>query len=140
MKVIMTGGGTGGHIYPAIAIADKIKERYPESQILFVGTKHGLEKKIVPENGYPIEFVTVAGFNRKNPLKNIEVMKKLREGSKQAKRLMKAFRPDLVIGTGGYVCGPVVRAAHKAGIKTYTHEQNAFPGMTNKLLEKYVEK
>ena len=65
MKVIMTGGGTGGHIYPAIAIADKIKERYPESQILFVGTKHGLEKKIVPENGYPIEFVTVAGFNRK---------------------------------------------------------------------------
>ena len=140
MKVIMTGGGTGGHIYPAIAIADKIKERYPESQILFVGTKHGLEKKIVPENGYPIEFVTVAGFNRKNPLKNIEVMKKLREGSKQAKRPMKAFRPDLVLGTGGYVCGPVVRAAHKAGIKTYTHEQNAFPGMTNKLLEKYVEK
>ncbi|MDE8734368.1 undecaprenyldiphospho-muramoylpentapeptide beta-N-acetylglucosaminyltransferase [Eubacteriales bacterium DFI.9.88] len=140
MKVIMTGGGTGGHIYPAIAIADKLKERYPGSQILFVGTEHGLEKKIVPENGYPIEFITVAGFNRKNPLKNIEVMKKLSKGSKQAKQLIKAFDPDLVIGTGGYVCGPVVRAAHKAGIKTYTHEQNAFPGVTNKLLEKYVEK
>ena len=140
MKVIMTGGGTGGHIYPAIAIADKIRERYPDAQILFVGTKHGLEKKIVPDNGYPIEFVTVAGFNRKNPLKNIEVMKKLREGSRQSRKLMKTFKPDLVIGTGGYVCGPVVRAAHKEGIKTYTHEQNAFPGMTNKLLEKYVEK
>lgn len=140
MKVIMTGGGTGGHIYPAIAIADKIRERYPDSQILFVGTKHGLEKKIVPENGYPIEFITVAGFNRKNPIKNIEVIKKLREGSKQAKKLMKAFQPDVVIGTGGYVCGPVVRAACKAGIKAYTHEQNAFPGVTNKLLEKYVDK
>ena len=140
MKVIMTGGGTGGHIYPAIAIADKIKERYPDSEILFVGTEHGLEKKLVPENGYPIEFITVAGFNRRNPLKNIEVMKKLSKGSKQAKQLIKAFKPDLVIGTGGYVCGPVVRAAHKAGVKTYTHEQNAFPGVTNKLLEKYVEK
>ena len=140
MKVIMTGGGTGGHIYPAIAIADKIRERYPDSQILFVGTEHGLEKKIVPENGYPIEFITVAGFNRKNPIKNIEVIRKLREGSKQAKRLMKAFAPDVVIGTGGYVCGPVVRAACKAGIKSYTHEQNAFPGVTNKLLEKYVDK
>lgn len=140
MKVIMTGGGTGGHIYPAIAIADKIKERYPNSQILFVGTEHGLEKKLVPENGYPIEFITVAGFNRKNLLKNIEVMKKLSKGNRQAKRLMEVFKPDLVIGTGGYVCGPVVRAAHKAGIKTYTHEQNAFPGVTNKLLEKYVDK
>lgn len=140
MKVIMTGGGTGGHIYPAIAIADKIKERYPGSEILFVGTERGLEKTIVPDNGYPIEFITVAGFNRKNPLKNIEVMKKLRKGSKQAKQLMKDFQPDVVIGTGGYVCGPVVRAAHKAGIKTYTHEQNAFPGVTNKLLENYVEK
>lgn len=140
MKVIMTGGGTGGHIYPAIAIADKIRERYPESEILFVGTERGLEKTIVPENGYPIEFITVEGFNRKNPVKNIEVLKKLSQGNRQAKKLIKAFGPDLVIGTGGYVCGPVVRAAHKAGVKTYTHEQNAFPGVTNKLLEKYVEK
>lgn len=140
MKVIMTGGGTGGHIYPAIAIADKIKERYPDSEILFVGTEYGLEKNIVPDNGYPIEFITVAGFNRKNLLKNIEVMRKLSKGNKQAKKLMKEFKPDVVIGTGGYVCGPVVRAAHKAGIKAYTHEQNAFPGVTNKLLEKYVDK
>lgn len=140
MKVIMTGGGTGGHIYPAIAIADKIRERYPHSEILFVGTERGLEKNIVPDNGYPIEFITVEGFNRKNPLKNIKVLKKLNEGNHQAKKLIKSFQPDVVIGTGGYVCGPVVRAAHKAGVKTYTHEQNAFPGVTNKLLEKYVEK
>ncbi len=140
MKVIMTGGGTGGHIYPAIAIADKIKERYDDAEILFVGTERGLEKKLVPENGYPIEFITVEGFNRKNLLKNIEVMKKLHQGNKQAKKLMKEFQPDVVIGTGGYVCGPVVRAASKAGIKCYTHEQNAFPGMTNKLLESNVEK
>lgn len=140
MKVIMTGGGTGGHIYPAIAIADKIKERYPDSKILFVGTEYGLEKYLVPDNGYPIEFITVSGFDRKHPLKNIEVMKKLSKGNKQARQLIKAFEPDVVIGTGGYVCGPVVRAAHKLGVKTYTHEQNAFPGMTNKLLEKYVEK
>lgn len=140
MKVIMTGGGTGGHIYPAVAIADKIKERYPDSQILFVGTEHGLEKKLVPECGYAIEFITVAGLNRKHPLKNIEVMKKLRKGNKQARKIVDVFKPDLVIGTGGYVAGPVVRAAHKAGVKTYAHEQNAFPGVTNKLLEKYVEK
>ena len=140
MKVIMTGGGTGGHIYPAIAIADKIKERYADAEILFVGTEKGLETKLVPENGYPIEYITVAGFNRKNPLKNIEVIKKLHQGNKQAKKLMQEFKPDVVIGTGGYVCGPVVRAASKAGINAYTHEQNAFPGMTNKLLESHVKK
>lgn len=139
MRVIMTGGGTGGHIYPAIAIAEKIKERSPEAEILFVGTKKGLEKDLVPQNGYKIKFITVSGFNRKNPIKNIKVVKDLLKGNKEAKKIIKDFRPDIVIGTGGYVCGPVVRAAHKLGIKTYIHEQNAFPGMTNKLLEKYVE-
>ncbi len=140
MKVIMTGGGTGGHIYPAIAIADKIKERYPDSEIMFVGTEKGLESRLVPENGYPIEYIDVAGFNRKKLLKNFAVLKKLHEGNKQSKKIMKEFQPDIVIGTGGYVCGPVVRAANKAGIKTYTHEQNAFPGVTNKMLESNVEK
>lgn len=140
MKVIMTGGGTGGHIYPAIAIADKIKERYPDSEIMFVGTEKGLESRLVPENGYPIEFIEVAGFNRKNLIKNVEVLKKLMDGSKQSKKIMKEYKPDIVIGTGGYVCGPVVRAAAKAGAKTYIHEQNAFPGVTNKMLEGYVEK
>lgn len=140
MKVIMTGGGTGGHIYPAIAIANEIKAREPETEILFVGTKRGLEKDLVPKNGYPIEFITVSGFNRKNLLKNFKTVADLMKGNHEARAIIKRFKPDVVIGTGGYVCGPVVRAAHKLGCRTFIHEQNAFPGMTNKLLEKHVEK
>ncbi len=140
MKVIMTGGGTGGHIYPAIAIADKIKRKHPEAEILFVGTEKGMEKDLVPKNGYEIRFITVTGFHRKQLWKNLRTAVDLAKGNREANRIMKEFRPDLVIGTGGYVCGPVVRAAHKRGIKTYIHEQNALPGVTNKLLEKYVDK
>ena len=140
MKVIMTGGGTGGHIYPAIAIADEIKKREPEAEILFVGAEKGLEKTLVPERGYDIELITVAGFNRKNPVKNVEVVKKLMKGNKQAKDIIKRFQPDFVVGTGGYASGPLVRAAQKAGIPSYIHEQNAYPGVTNKLLEKHVRK
>lgn len=139
MKVIMTGGGTGGHIYPAIAIAEKIKEQNENAEILFVGTEKGLEKDLVPKNGYPIKFITVSGFNRKKLLKNVKVIKEVLKGSQEARRIIKEFKPDVVIGTGGYVCGPVVRAAHKLGVKTYIHEQNAYPGLTNKMLEKYVE-
>ncbi|HYE67624.1 MAG TPA: undecaprenyldiphospho-muramoylpentapeptide beta-N-acetylglucosaminyltransferase [Anaerovoracaceae bacterium] len=140
MKVIMTGGGTGGHIYPAIAIADKIKRKHPDAEILFVGTEKGMEKDLVPKNGYDIRFITVSGFHRKKLWKNIKTAMDLLKGNRQANKIVKEFKPDLVIGTGGYVCGPVVRAAHKKGIKTYIHEQNAFPGVTNKLLEKYVDK
>lgn len=139
MKVIMTGGGTGGHIYPAVAIADKIKEKNPDAEILFVGTQRGLEKTLVPQNGYPIEFITVSGFNRKNLLKNVKTVKDLMKGNHEAKSIIKSFKPDVVIGTGGYVCGPVVRAAAKMGIAAYIHEQNAFPGLTNKMLEKHVK-
>jgi UDP-N-acetylglucosamine--N-acetylmuramyl-(pentapeptide) pyrophosphoryl-undecaprenol N-acetylglucosamine transferase len=138
MKIIMTGGGTGGHIYPAITIADKIKRKNPDAEILFIGTKRGLEKDIVPQNGYDIEFITVSGFDRKNILKSIKTIKDLFLGIKQAKEIINRFKPDIVIGTGGYVCGPVVRAAYKKGIKTYIHEQNAFPGLTNKMLEKFA--
>ncbi|HZK87940.1 MAG TPA: glycosyltransferase, partial [Anaerovoracaceae bacterium] len=140
MRVLMTGGGTGGHIYPAIAIADRIKKEHKDAEILFVGTERGLEKSIVPKSGYDIKFIKVRGFNRKNVLKNIKVLLELPKAFKDAKNIIKAFNPDIVIGTGGYVCGPVVRIAHKLGVKTYIHEQNAFPGLTNKLLEKYVDK
>lgn len=140
MRVLMTGGGTGGHIYPAIAIADKIKKEHKETEILFVGTERGLEKSIVPKNGYDIKFIKISGFNRKNMFKNIKVLIELSKAFKDAKKIIKEFKPDLVIGTGGYVCGPVVKTAHKMGVKTYIHEQNAFPGLTNKLLEKYVDK
>ncbi|MEA4922036.1 MAG: undecaprenyldiphospho-muramoylpentapeptide beta-N-acetylglucosaminyltransferase [Eubacteriaceae bacterium] len=139
MKVIMTGGGTGGHIYPAIAIADKIMERSGDSEILFVGTKKGLEGELVPKHGYPIKFITVTGLNRKNMLKNFKVLRDYNKGKKQAAKIIEEFQPDIVIGTGGYVCGPVVKVASSMGIKTYVQEQNAFPGLTNKMLEKNVE-
>lgn len=139
MKVIMTGGGTGGHIYPAITIADKIKRKHPEAEILFVGTERGMEKDLVPKSGYDIRLISVSGFHRKKLWKNIKTAVDLARGSRQANKIIAEFQPDLVIGTGGYVCGPVVRTAHKRGIKTYIHEQNAFPGMTNKLLEKYAD-
>lgn len=140
MRVIMTGGGTGGHIYPAIAIADTIKKKRPDAEILFVGTEKGMEKDIVPKNGYPLQFITVSGFNRKNLVKNVKTATDLMKGNHQAKKIIKRFQPDVVIGTGGYVCGPVVRAANKMGVRTFIHEQNAYPGVTNKLLERYVER
>ncbi|WP_324824652.1 undecaprenyldiphospho-muramoylpentapeptide beta-N-acetylglucosaminyltransferase [Sinanaerobacter sp. ZZT-01] len=140
MRVIMTGGGTGGHIYPAIAIADKIKRRNPTAEIIFVGTRRGMEKEIVPKSGYEIRFITVSGFHRKKVWKNVRTILDLAKGNREAKQILKEFKPDIVIGTGGYVCGPIVRAAHKYGIKSYIHEQNAFPGITNKLLENYVDK
>lgn len=140
MRVILTGGGTGGHIYPAIAIADRIKKTDEMAEILFVGTERGLESELVPQHGYDIEFITVSGFNRKNLLKNIAVIGKVLKGSAEAKDIITKFKPDIVIGTGGYVCGPVVRTAAKLGIPCFIHEQNAFAGMTNKLLERYVKK
>ncbi len=140
MRVIMTGGGTGGHIYPAIAIADEIRKRDESSRILFVGAERGLEKKLVPENGYPIELINVEGFNRKKLLKNFKVIKELKRGEKKAREIIKGFNPEAVIGTGGYASAPVVRMAQKMGIPTYIHEQNAFPGMSNKALEKHVRK
>ena len=139
MRVVMTGGGTGGLIYPAVAIADRIKERTLDSEILFIGTERGLEKELVPKSGYDIRFITVCGIDRKNPFKNIKTCKEYLAGKKQARRIMEEFKPDVVIGTGGYVCGPVVKTASKMGLKTYIHEQNAVPGLTNKFLEGKVD-
>ncbi|MGI6767306.1 MAG: undecaprenyldiphospho-muramoylpentapeptide beta-N-acetylglucosaminyltransferase [Lentihominibacter sp.] len=140
MRVIMTGGGTGGHIYPAIAIADEIKDRDKETQILFVGAQKGLEKTLVPKRGYPIELLTLEGFDRKNIVRNIGVIRKLMKGNARAREIIKTFRPDFVVGTGGYASAPVVKMAQKEGVPTYIHEQNAVPGVTNKLLEKHVRK
>ena len=136
----MTGGGTGGHIYPAVAIADEIRRRNPEAEILFVGAEKGLEKKLVPKSGYDIELIPVAGFDRKNLIKNIEVVRKLIKGNARAKNIIKSFRPDFVVGTGGYASAPMVKTAQKMGIPTYIHEQNAYPGVTNKLLERGARK
>ncbi len=136
----MTGGGTGGHIYPAIAIADEIKRRDPGAEIIFVGAEGGLEKTLVPERGYPIELIPVDGFDRKNLLKNIGVIYKLIKGKAKAKRIIRDFGPDFVVGTGGYASAPMVNTAQSMKIPTYIHEQNAFPGLTNKLLENKVRK
>lgn len=140
MKVMMTGGGTGGHIYPAIAIADRIKREDPSADILFVGTKRGKETELVPRSGYPIEFIKVSGLNRKKMLKNIKVVLEYGEAIREAGKIIDRFMPDVVIGTGGYVSAPLIRAASKRGIRTFIQEQNAIPGLTNRLLEKDVEK
>ncbi|MCR4601455.1 MAG: undecaprenyldiphospho-muramoylpentapeptide beta-N-acetylglucosaminyltransferase [Clostridia bacterium] len=140
MRVIMAGGGTGGHIYPAIAIAEEIKKRDSSAEIIFAGTNHGIETKIVPDNGYELRLITVSGLNRKKPWKNIKTVKDLAKGLHEAKSLIKEFKPDIVIGTGGYVCGPVVKTAARMGVRTYIHEQNAYPGLTNKLLSKSVDR
>ena len=111
MKVIMTGGGTGGHIYPAIAIAEEIKRRDTDAEIIFVGTNHGMEKDIVPRYGYELKFITVSGLNRKKLWKNVQTVRDLKKGTNEARAVIREFQPDLVIGTGGYVCGPMVRTA-----------------------------
>jgi len=140
MKVMMTGGGTGGHIYPAIAIADKIKQEDPTGSILFVGTKRGKESELVPQSGYPIEFLHVTGFNRKSVLRNVKVVIDYNLALREAGKIIERFQPDVVIGTGGYVSAPLIRAAAKRGVRTFIQEQNAIPGLTNRLLEKDVEK
>ena len=140
MKVIMACGGTGGHIYPALAIADTIKMKNPDAEVMFIGTQRGMENEIVPAHGYPIKTIPASGIKRKQIWKNVKTCKDTLEGYSQAKAIIKSFQPDIVIGTGGYVCGPVVRAAHKLGIKTAIHEQNAYPGMTNKILSRYADK
>ena len=140
MRIIVSGGGTGGHIYPAVTIANQIKEKQPDAEIIFVGTKEGLESEIVPRYGYPIEFIEVAGFQRKLSLDTIKSAFKLLAGLVDALKLIRRIKPDLVVGTGGYVCGPVLFLAALQGIPTCIQEQNAMPGVTNKILAHFVKK
>lgn len=138
MRVLLAGGGTGGHIYPALAIAERLKNLHPDCEILYVGTKKGLENRIVPQRGIPFRTIAVEGLPRKISPALLKAVGKAAGGCMDAKRIVKQFKPDLVIGTGGYVCGPVVLAARMAGIPAMIHEQNAFPGVTNKLLARVV--
>lgn len=140
MKVIISGGGTGGHIYPAIAIADKIKKENPKAEILFIGTEKGLEADVVPKAGYKLETITVSYLKRKISIHNIKSAAMLMKGLFEARGIIKKFNPDIVIGTGGFVCGPVLFIASKMGIRTLIHEQNVYPGLTNKILGKYVDR
>lgn len=138
MKVIVTGGGTGGHINPAIAIAQKIRDVLPETEILYVGTAKGMESELAPRSGFRFEAISVKGFRRKLGLDTLKTAGVLLKGMGQANALLKREKPDLVIGTGGYVCGPVVFLASLKRCRTIIHEQNAIPGATNKILSRFV--
>ncbi|MDR3218464.1 MAG: undecaprenyldiphospho-muramoylpentapeptide beta-N-acetylglucosaminyltransferase [Dysgonamonadaceae bacterium] len=140
LKVIISGGGTGGHIFPAIAIANAIKARHREAEILFVGAENRMEMERVPAAGYPIIGLPVAGLDRKNLLKNISVLFKLSKSMRLARKTLKDFKPDIVIGVGGYASGPTLKAANQLGIPTLLQEQNSFAGVTNKLLAKKAAK
>ncbi|MBP3360512.1 MAG: undecaprenyldiphospho-muramoylpentapeptide beta-N-acetylglucosaminyltransferase [Clostridia bacterium] len=139
MRVIFAGGGTGGHINPALSIAGYAAEKDENFEALFIGTRRGLETKLVPAAGYNIEYIDIEGFDRKHILKNIRVLKKLHDSEKRCCRIIEDFRPDCVVCTGGYVSGPVSMAAGKLHIPALIHEQNVYPGLTVSASEKYVD-
>ena len=140
LKIIISGGGTGGHIFPAISIANAIKEKYPDAEILFVGAENKMEMERVPAAGYPIKGLPVAGFDRKNLLKNFSVIIKLMKSICRARKIIKDFQPDIVVGVGGYASGPILKAASQQKIPTLLQEQNSYAGVTNKLLAKKAAK
>jgi len=135
-RVIISGGGTGGHIFPAIAIADALKKKYPDTEILFVGAEKKMEMKRVPAAGYEIIGLPVAGFNRKQLLKNIPILIKFWKSLRMAKKVVKDFKPHIAIGVGGYASGPLLKAASSKGVPTLIQEQNSYPGVTNQFLSK----
>lgn len=140
MKVLISGGGTGGHIYPAISIAKKILQKKPNVELLYVGTEKGMEADIVPKENIKFKSIRVKGFRRKISIDTAKSALELLKGMNDAKKIVKEFNPDIVIGTGGYVCGPILMIASLKGIPTLIHEQNAFPGITNRILSKFVNK
>lgn len=139
-KIIISGGGTGGHIFPAIAIANALKAKLPESEMLFVGAEGRMEMERVPAAGYKIVGLPIMGFDRKNMLKNVKVALQLAKSMLKAHRLVKDFKPDIAVGVGGYASGPTLRAANWAGVPTVLQEQNSYAGVTNKLLAQKAAK
>ena len=135
-KFILSGGGTGGHIYPAIAIANELKSRFPDADILFVGAKDKMEMQKVPQAGYPIQGLWIAGLQRRLTFDNALFPVKLLSSLLKSRQIIKQFKPDVVIGTGGFASGPLLQMANSAGIPTVIQEQNSYPGITNKLLSK----
>lgn len=139
MRYVVSCGGTGGHINPGLSIAAVIKKHEPDAQILFIGAPYGMEKKLVPAKGYDIRYVKVRGFSRSLRLSNIDALIKSVTSVFAAKRIIREFKPDAVIGTGGYASWAALRAAASLGLPTVIHEQNAFPGVTTKMLSKHVD-
>lgn len=140
MKVIVAAAGTGGHINPGIAIANKIKEKEPDSEIIFIGTDRGIENDLVPRAGYKLKTVEAYGISKKISVKTLKNNIKTIKGFSQAKKIIKEFAPNVVIGTGGYICGGAISGAHKLGIPTVIHESNAYPGRATKFLNKKLTK
>jgi UDP-N-acetylglucosamine--N-acetylmuramyl-(pentapeptide) pyrophosphoryl-undecaprenol N-acetylglucosamine transferase len=144
MKILFAGGGTAGHINPALAIAGYVREKEPDTQILYVGAKGGMEERLVPQAGYDFAGITISGFQRKPSLqnlkKNLKTVVHLFTSTAESKKILQRFRPDICVGTGGYVAGPVIREAMHMHIPSVIHEQNAFPGVTNKALSKNADR
>ena len=140
LRVIVSGGGTGGHIFPAISIANAIKEQHPDAEILFVGAEGRMEMQRVPAAGYRIIGLPIAGFDRKNLLKNFSVILKILKSQRMAKKIIKEFKPMVAVGVGGYASGPTLKMAGSMGIPTLIQEQNSYAGVTNKLLAKSAKK
>jgi UDP-N-acetylglucosamine--N-acetylmuramyl-(pentapeptide) pyrophosphoryl-undecaprenol N-acetylglucosamine transferase len=140
IKAIISGGGTGGHIFPAIAIANELKDRFPESEILFVGAKDKMEMEKVPEAGYPIEGLWISGLQRKLTLKNLMFPFKVISSLWRSHGIIKKFKPDIAIGVGGFASGPLLRVATRKGVPSLIQEQNSYPGITNKLLAASVDR
>jgi len=139
MRVVVSAGGTGGHIYPALYIKKKIKEKEPNSEFLYIGTHNRMEKDIVPKEGIPFKQIEMYGFDRKHLFNNFKTVKCLIKANGRCKKLIKDFNPDVVIGVGGYVTVPVIKAAKKLDYKTAIHEQNSLPGKANLMLSKYSD-
>ena len=140
MRVILTGGGTGGHIYPALALYRIWKERYPETDFLYIGTENGLESALVPHQNIPFKSIEIQGFRRSLSLKNVQTVYKFLSSVRKSKQIIREFNPDVILGTGGFVCGPVVYSATQLGIPSIVHEQNSIPGLTNRFLARYVDR
>lgn len=140
MRFLITGGGTGGHIYPALTIAKALKAARPEAEILYVGSREGLEADLVPREGIPFEAITVAGIMRKSPPEAVRGLLRAGQGTIESYRILRRFRPDVAVGTGGYVCGPVVFSAWVLRIPTAIQEQNVIPGVTNRVLSRLADR
>ena len=139
MRLLLAGGGTGGHLFPAVALAEQLRLEDPDSAVLFVGTERGLEKQIVPQNNYKLELIEVSGLKRVGWWRTILGLFRLPWALWQSLRILQRFKPDVVLGVGGYASGPVVLAAKMSGVLTAVQEQNAMPGFTNRLLGRLVE-
>lgn len=140
MRVVISAGGTGGHIYPALAIINKIQKEEPKSEFLYIGTHNRMEKDLIPEFNIPYQEIEVTGFKRKLTIENVKTLTNFFKARHKCKKIIEQFDPDIVIGTGGYVTAPVIWAGKKLGHKTFIHEQNSVVGLSNKYLSKYADK